>query len=81
MNEQTEIKPDESIDENISKPDTYSYKGWLNSDNFWKRSFGILFYYTISSFIVSALLIAFFILIMLSLGEPLQVIINKLISQ
>jgi hypothetical protein len=24
--------------------DTYSYKGWLNSDNFWKRAFGIMGY-------------------------------------
>ena len=24
--------------------DTYSYKGWLNSDNFWKRAFAIVGY-------------------------------------
>lgn len=24
--------------------DTHSYKGWLNSDNFWKRAFGIMGY-------------------------------------
>jgi len=24
--------------------DTYSYQGWLNSDSFWKRAFGIFGY-------------------------------------
>lgn len=28
----------------IKKEDTYSYKGWLNSDSFWKRAFAISYY-------------------------------------
>ena len=47
------------------KEDTYSYKGWLNSDKFFKRAFGVLGYYfvgllTIYIFIITvAFLIGF----------------------
>jgi hypothetical protein len=43
-----------------SKVDTHSYKGWLNSDSFIKRSLAIFGYNTVGSFIV---LIPFYILI------------------
>ena len=29
--------------------DTYSYQGYLNSDSFWKRAFGIFGYYLAAS--------------------------------
>lgn len=35
------------------KVDTHSYKGWLNSDSFWKRAFAILGYSTVAGLIVS----------------------------
>ena len=38
------------------KVDTYSYKGWMNSDFFWKRVFGVMYYYGIASVIVSVVL-------------------------
>lgn len=37
--------------------DTYSYKGWLNSDSFWKRAFGIFGYYLVASLVISLILI------------------------
>jgi len=40
--------------------DTYSYKGWLNSDSFWKRAFGIFGYYlaaTLAIYIVLMILL------------------------
>lgn len=29
--------------------DTYSYQGWLNSDSFWKRAFGVFGYSLVAS--------------------------------
>jgi len=40
--------------------DTHSYKGWLNSDNFFKRAFGIFFYYFVANALIG---IIFFILV------------------
>ena len=51
----------------IEKKDTYSYKGWLNSDNFLKRVFAVTGYYTLGSrmitaiFLVSRLVICVFV--------------------
>jgi ABC-type dipeptide/oligopeptide/nickel transport system permease subunit len=33
--------------------DTYSYKGWLNSDNFFKRLFAVYGYCLVASLIVA----------------------------
>lgn len=33
--------------------DTYSYKGWLNSDSFLKRAFAILGYNSVASLIIA----------------------------
>ena len=35
------------------KVDTHSYKGWLNSDSFWKRAFAILGYNSAASFLIA----------------------------
>jgi len=35
-----------------NKKDTYSYKGWLNSDNFLKRAFAIYGYSMIAGLII-----------------------------
>jgi hypothetical protein len=47
----------DKVDEKIEKmthhsKDTHSYKGWLNSDSFLKRSFSILGYSTVASLII-----------------------------
>lgn len=36
--------------------DTYSYKGWLNSDSFLKRAFAVLGYYSVASIILVIIL-------------------------
>ena len=43
------------------KEDTYSYRGWLNSDNFWKRVVGIWGYMMVGQLVLMAItfLIAF----------------------
>jgi hypothetical protein len=33
-------------------PDTHSYKGWLNSDSFWKRSLAVLGYNTVGKLLI-----------------------------
>ena len=40
------------------KKDTYSYKGWLNSDSFLKRSFAICGYSTIPILIIYGIILA-----------------------
>lgn len=42
--------------------DKHSYKGWLNSDSFLKRSFGIFFYYCFASILISSI---FFIILLI----------------
>lgn len=44
-----------------SSQDTYSYKGWMNSDSFLKRSFGVLGYYMVSSCIIQAVVMTIFV--------------------
>lgn len=48
--------------------DTHSYKGWLNSDNFLKRSFGIFFYYFFANMLISTIFGFIFIVIILATG-------------
>jgi len=38
----------------MAQPDTFSYKGWLNSDSFMKRAFAVLGYYFVAGLMVSA---------------------------
>ena len=45
-----------------SKEDTYSYKGWLNSDTFLKRAFAIYGYMMVAGLIVA---IPFYIILFL----------------
>ncbi len=42
-----------------NKEDTYSYRGWLNSDRFIKRAFAILGYGTIAYSIASVIILIF----------------------
>ena len=42
---------------NMNKKDTHNYKGWLNSDNFWKRAFAIFGYSLIPMLIIYGILI------------------------
>jgi type III secretory pathway component EscR len=48
-----------------SEEDTYSYKGWLNSDKFLKRAFAIYGYMMVASLIIA---IPFYIIIFLLLA-------------
>jgi hypothetical protein len=43
--------------EKQKEKDTYSYRGWLISDNFLKRAFAILGYYSVASLIISFILL------------------------
>mgnify|MGYP006309009017 FL=1 len=40
------------------KPDTYSYKGWLNSDKLLKRAFAVWGYYFVAHIIISLVSLA-----------------------
>ena len=48
-----------------SKEDTYSYKGWLNSDKFLKRAFAIYGYTLVAGLIITIPLYIIIIIIML----------------
>lgn len=37
--------------------DTYSYKGWMMSDNILKRAFGVWGHYTLANLIIAAAII------------------------
>ena len=52
---------------NIKKgSDTYSYKGWLNSDSFFKRAFSILGYMFVAQLIIQIpIMVIFFIIMMI----------------
>ncbi|MFZ6015114.1 MAG: hypothetical protein ACOYUZ_02035 [Patescibacteria group bacterium] len=52
---ENETKPiDSTVD--YSKADKHAYKGWMNSDSFMKRAFGVLGYNFIASCIIQAVL-------------------------
>ena len=51
------------------KKDTYSYKGWLNSDNFFKRSFAVLGYYTVANIIIFVPILILAVLIGVIVGS------------
>lgn len=59
---------------NTHNTDTHSYKGWLNSDSFWKRAFAVLGYNTVASFIIAIpIYIIMFVIVMVAfktLGMP-----------
>lgn len=48
-----------------SNVDTHSYKGWMNSDSFLKRAFGVLGHYIVAALIVA---IPFYILLFFVFG-------------
>ena len=55
-----------------AKPvDTYSYKGWLNSDQFWKRALGVYGYSFIGSLMIVLPFIAIVFVIVLVVGAAL----------
>ena len=47
------------------KVDTYSYKGWLNSDSFWKRAFAILGYQMAATGVIYGIFLVFMLIIFL----------------
>ncbi len=50
------------------KEDTYSYKGWLNSDSFLKRAFAIMGYQSVAILIVYGVLLAIVFIVLLLAG-------------
>ncbi len=42
-------------------PDTFSYKGWMNSDNFLKRAFGVFGYQMLAGCIVQIVFMLIFL--------------------
>lgn len=52
----------------VQSSDTYSYKGWLVSDNFLKRCFAIFGHYLVANLIVSAILLLIVLVFALTVG-------------
>ena len=50
------------------KPDTYSYRGWLVSDSFFKRCFAVYGYYLVAGLILSVIFFLIFGLAVLIMG-------------
>jgi hypothetical protein len=44
--------------EEKKKEDTHSYKGWLNSDSFWKRAVAVFGYNIVGYFIIIIIFLA-----------------------
>ncbi|HPN14889.1 MAG TPA: hypothetical protein PLF71_02125 [bacterium] len=51
-----------------AKQDTYSYKGWMNSDSFIKRAFGVYGYGLVASFIISAVVMTVLVALAVLMG-------------
>jgi len=60
--------------ENVAQKqgDTYSYKGWLNSDSFLKRVFGVYFHTLVAGIILSILMVGLYLLFAVMLGVALS---------
>ena len=62
------INSKKSMANKESKEDTYSYKGWLNSDRFLKRAFACLGYQMVAGLIIAipfyAIMFILFIIIL-----------------
>lgn len=52
------------MEQEKSKEETYSYKGWLNSDSFLKRAFAIYGYSLVAALIIGIPIYAIFFLIL-----------------
>ena len=56
------------MSEKKSKEDTYSYKGWLNSDSFFKRAFAVLGYSWLATMIIYVILLGVIFVLALIFG-------------
>ena len=56
------------VDNPKAKVDTYSYKGWMNSDRFLKRAFGVLGHYIVAGLIIGIPLYIFIFAVVIALG-------------
>ena len=54
-----------SMTENKKKVDTYSYKGWMLSDNFLKRAFAVFGHYIVADLIIVGTLLFLIVILML----------------
>ncbi len=48
-----------------SKIDTYSYKGWLNSDKLIKRSFAVLGHQIIATLVIYGIILGIFLIVLI----------------
>ena len=49
------------------KEDTYSYRGWIMSDHFWKRAFGIFGYGLAAEIVIFLVMLLIFVVLELGL--------------
>lgn len=64
------------MEENKEKSlDTYSYRGWLNSDYFLKRVFAVLGYYTLGYLIIVGVFVLVIFIVAL-MGWTFALLIN-----
>lgn len=59
----------------MSKKDTYSYKGWLVSDNAFKRAFAVAGHYYIAVITISIVVVA--LMFALGFGSVVQGLFTK----
>lgn len=52
----------------MENKDQYAYKGWLNSDFFWKRCAAVVGYYFVGSMIIGFCVVVFFVVLGIALG-------------
>jgi hypothetical protein len=61
MNKPQETQSYNTKPSNYSKEDKFGYKGWMNSDSFLKRSFGVFGYQMVAGCMVQAVVMAIFL--------------------
>lgn len=59
---ENETKSYDSTSANYEKTDKFAYKGWMNSDNFIKRAFGVFGYQMVAGCIVQAVVMTVFVI-------------------
>jgi len=68
MDKPQETKSYNSATNNYSKEDKFAYKGWMNSDSFIKRSFGVFLYNMFAGCLVQVVLTGIILVFALLFG-------------
>jgi hypothetical protein len=71
MGDFMEKKPVEEMDpfEKLEHGDTYQYRGWMNSDNFFKRAVGVVLYNIVGQILIAIPIIIILVFLALALGK------------